>query len=138
VAESAMEFVRGSHMERIRYRPEVFNARENHPNAHWTGAEGGEPVPDIESQRARYDIVGFDVQPGDVLVFSAWVLHGAPGNASPTKRRAALSTRWLGDDARWWPHPGADPTVTQADVSVQPGDYPADERVFPRAWPPRP
>lgn len=135
VAESAMEFVRASHADRTYYRPEVFNARDNHPNQQWTGADGGEPVPDIEGNRENFDIIGFDVQPGDAVIFSAWTLHGARGNHSANKRRAALSTRWLGDDARWWPHPGSDPTVSQKDVSVQPGEYPADDRTFPQAWP---
>ncbi|EED35835.1 phytanoyl-CoA dioxygenase [Luminiphilus syltensis NOR5-1B] len=135
VEESAMEFVRGSHAARTYYRPEVFAAREDHPNQAWTGAEGGEPVPDIEAHRDQFDIVGFDVKPGDAVIFSAWVLHGAQGNKSTDKRRAALSTRWLGDDAVWWPHPGSDPTVSQDDVNLRPGDYPADDQVFPQVWP---
>jgi ectoine hydroxylase-related dioxygenase (phytanoyl-CoA dioxygenase family) len=136
VAESAMEFVRGSHLDGTIYQPEVFNAREQHPNA-WAEAAEGVPVPDIEGNRQAFDIIGYDVEPGDALIFSAWLLHGARGNASGSNRRAALSTRWLGDDAQWWPHPGSDPTVSQEDVSIQPGEYPADDRVFPVAWPPR-
>jgi ectoine hydroxylase-related dioxygenase (phytanoyl-CoA dioxygenase family) len=134
VEGSAMEFVRGSHLDGKYYRPEVFNAREDHPNA-WADDAGGEAVPDIEANRSKFDIIGFDVEPGDAVIFSAWLLHGAPGNASPDKRRAALSTRWLGDDAQWWPHDGTDPTVSQEDVSVRPGEYPADDSVFPVAWP---
>lgn len=134
VSESAMEFVRGSHLDGNYYRPEVFNAREDHPNA-WAEAGEGVPVPDIEGNRDDFDIIGYDVEPGDALIFSAWLLHGAPGNASTSKRRAALSTRWLGDDALWWPHAGSDPTVSSDDVSIQPGEYPADDAVFPLVWP---
>ena len=133
VEESAMEFVRGSHLDGKYYMPEVFNARENHPNA-WAEQLAGEPVPDIEGERDAFDIIGFDVEPGDAVIFSAWVLHGAPGNASADKRRAALSTRWLGDDAVWWPREGSDPIVTQDDVCIEPGEYPADEDVFPLVW----
>lgn len=133
VEGSAMEFVRGSHLDEKYYRPEVFNARADHPNA-WADEAAGEPVPDIEADRAKFDIIGFDVEPGDAVIFSAWLLHGAQGNASPDNRRAALSTRWLGDDARWWPHAGSDPTVSQADVTVQAGEYPADDEVFPVVW----
>ena len=128
-----MEFVRGSHLDDAYYMPEVFGARDEHPND-WAEQGQGEPVPDIEANRAAYDIIGFDVEPGDAVVFSAWLLHGAPGNKSPDSRRAALSTRWLGDDARWHPHPGADPTVDAEQVDLRPGDYPADERVFPLLW----
>lgn len=133
VAESAMEFVRGSHLDGNYYRPELFNAREDHPNA-WQAEAEGTPVPDIDGHRADFDIIGYDVQPGDALIFSAWTLHGAPGNASTSKRRAALSTRWLGDDATWYPHQGSDPIVGEAHVNLKPGDYPADDAVFPVVW----
>lgn len=128
VEESSLEFVRGSHAWDAYYAPESFGN-----DSGWTADFEGERVPDIEAARADYDIIGFDVEPGDALVFSAWILHGARGNAGPN-RRAAFSTRWLGDDASWAPHPGCDPTVTQADVSVQPGDYPADDDRFPAVW----
>ena len=84
--------------------------------------------------RDDFDIVGWNMDAGDVVLFSAWILHGAPGNSSSNRRRAAISTRWLGDDAIWHPHQGADPTVTEHDVCVTPGQYPADDDVFPLVW----
>ena len=128
MSESSLEFVRGSHRWGKFFAPVAFGT-----NAGWTADFRGEECPDIEAARDRFDIVGFDVDPGDALVFSAWTLHGAPGNASG-RRRVALSTRWLGDDARWAPRPGCDPTVKQADVCVAPGTYPADDDCFPEAW----
>ena len=128
-----MEFIRGSHLDGNYYRPKVFNARDNHPNA-WQEEAEGTPVPDIDGRRSDFDIIGYDVQPGDALLFSAWTLHGAPGNASSSKRRAALSTRWLGDNATWFPHEGSDPIVGEEHVNLHPGDYPADDAVFPIAW----
>ena len=128
VEESSLEFVRGSHKWDKYYAPESFG---NSPG--WTADFEGERVPDIDAARSEFDIIGFDVEPGDALVFSAWSLHGARGNSGPNWR-AAFSTRWLGDDARWAPHPGCDPTVTQADVSVEPNAYPADDDRFPVAW----
>ena len=133
VEQSAMEFVRGSHLDGRYYKPEVFNAREDHPNA-WADEAKGDDLPDIEAHRDDFDIIGFDVEAGDAVIFSAWTLHGARGNASASKRRAALSTRWLGDDALWTPKPGADPTVKAEDVSVAPGSYPADDKLFPQIW----
>ncbi len=132
---SAMEFVRGSHLDGNYYLPEVFGNREDHPNAAWTGKSQGVPVPEIDADRKQFDIVGWDVEPGDAVIFSSWILHGAGGNHSPTQRRAAMSTRWLGDDAVWHPHAGADPTVNPADVAVQPGATPSDEKFFPLIWP---
>ncbi len=129
VAESSLEFVRGSHNWDAYYAPASFDPNE----AGWTAEFEGKKVPDIDAARPDYDIVGFDVEPGDALIFSSWTVHGAPGNSGPN-RRAAFSTRWLGDDARWAPHPGCDPTVGQEHVSVEPGSYPADDDRFPVAW----
>ena len=129
VAASSLEFVRGSHRWDAYYAPESFDGQGG-----WTDDFEGEPMPDIEAARGRadcpYDIVGFDVEPGDAIFFSAWIIHGAPPN-SGAGRRVALSTRWLGDDAVWFPHPGCDPTVTQADTTAVPGEYPADDERFP-------
>ena len=134
VAESSLEFVRGSHRQNKLYRPAVFGQRETNPNTTWTESGQGEPVPPIEANRSQYDIIGFDVEPGDGILFSAWVLHGSRGNSSSRKRRVAFSTRWLGDDVTWEPREGVDPTVQQTDVAVRPGEYPADDAVFPCVW----
>jgi len=128
VSESSLEFVRGSHAWGKYFAPVAFATK-----AGWTADFVGERCPDIDADRSRYDVVGFDVMPGDAIVFSAWTLHGAPGNAG-AKRRVALSTRWLGDDAVWAPHSGCDPTVRQTDVSIAPGEPPADDDRFPVAW----
>jgi ectoine hydroxylase-related dioxygenase (phytanoyl-CoA dioxygenase family) len=133
VEESAMEFVRGSHRDGKYYKPELFNDRRSHPNS-WALEAKGEPVPDIEADREAFEIIGFDVAAGDAIVFSAWILHGAPGNASENRRRVALSTRWLGNNAVWQPKPGADPIVGENDVSVLAGDYPSDDDNFPVFW----
>lgn len=128
VADSSLEFVRGSQDWGNYYAPKSFN-----PNERWKQGSTGIEVPDIEAARSDFDIVGFDVEPGDALIFSSWILHGAPGNAG-SGRRAAFSTRWLGDDAVWNPHASSDPIVTQEHVSVQPGEYPADDDRFPAVW----
>ncbi|MBT3788546.1 MAG: phytanoyl-CoA dioxygenase family protein [Alphaproteobacteria bacterium] len=134
VASSAMEFVRGSHLDGKYYMPEAFTG-DTDANAAWMAGGDGEKCPDIANSRDEFDIIGFDMAPGDAVIFSAWTLHGAGGNASADTRRAAISTRWLGDNAIWHPHTGADPTVTQEHVSVQPGQPPHDDKVFPKIWP---
>jgi len=133
VESSSLEFVRGSHLDDKYYMAEAFNG-EDDENAVWMAKGQGEKCPDIEADRPSFDIVGFDVAPGDALIFSAWTIHGAKGNADSEIRRAALSTRWLGDDSVWHPRPSADPTVQQADVSVAPGQAPHDDETFPEIW----
>ena len=58
-------------------------------------------LPDIEANRDEYEILGWDMEPGDCLVFQAMIVHGSDGNTSLDNRRRALATRWTGDDARY-------------------------------------
>ncbi|MCB1504637.1 MAG: phytanoyl-CoA dioxygenase family protein [Hyphomicrobiaceae bacterium] len=90
----AMQYVRGSHLDGRLYRPNVFLSQTELP-----GAEG-EPLPDIEGNRDQYDIVSFDVEPGDIVVHHYRTLHGAGGNASRYQVRRAVSLRYCGDDIR--------------------------------------
>ncbi len=59
-------------------------------------------VEDFENHPDWYDVVGFDVEPGDALLFDHRIVHRSRGNTSD-QRRVAISWRWLGDDARWEP-----------------------------------
>ena len=132
LSQSSLEFVKGSHRWDAYYALESFDGEGGWPDDH-----EGEPIPDIEAARGRpdcgFEIVGFDVEPGDAIFFSAWIIHGSPANAGG-ERRVALSTRWLGDDAVWHPHAGCDPTVTSDDTDAVPGQYPGDDRRFPLAY----
>ncbi len=121
VAQSALEFVRGSHLGGGYYAPVSFTESSD-----WLADFEGEPCPDIDADRGAFDIVGWDMEPGDALVFSAWTIHGAPGNEAD-HRRVAIATRWLGDSAVWAPHPGSDPIITQEQMAVRPGEYPESD-----------
>ena len=133
VEGSGMEFIRGSHFDDIYYLPEVFGGADN-KSGQWANEQQGVAVPDIDANREEYDIVSFDMAPGDALIFSAWILHGARGNSSSTQDRVALSTRWLGDDVLWDPREGVDPTVDPAQVLVDPGMPPRDNSFFPEIF----
>ena len=60
--------------------------------------------PDVDARRAEMDVVSWDLEPGDALVFDAWVLHGASSNPSGSDR-IAMAWRWLGDDVHFDPRP---------------------------------
>ena len=49
-----------------------------------------------EGYGADSSVTTFVTNPGDVLIFSPLVLHGAPGNVSPLTRRA-VALRFIGD-----------------------------------------
>ena len=133
VEGSGMEFIRGSHFDDVYYLPEVFGGADN-KSGQWANEQQGVAVPDIDANREEYDIVSFDMAPGDALIFSAWILHGARGNSSSTQDRVALPARWLGDDVLWDPREGVDPTVDPAQVLVEPGMPPRDNSFFPEIF----
>ena len=94
--DHALEFVRGSH------RGPLYEQR---------GAEQSlrPQVPKIEANRERFDIVGWPIEPGDVLLFHPATLHGG-GGTEAGKRRRTLSLRFVGEDARFVPRPAGKDT----------------------------
>ena len=96
----ALRWVRGSHNEGVSYRPNLFVTDE--PLPHTVGSV----VPEVEGSPEFADrMVSYDLEPGDITVHHARTLHGAPANAS-TSRRRAVSIRYCGDDARYCIKPG--------------------------------
>ena len=122
----SLEVVRGSHLWNVTYSPLAGRDPEMDASAR-VMAEGAEPdrpmlgvdsyqdwnyfsgvkdkalptVPDIEANRDSYDILGWDYEPGDVILFHGHILHGACGDVvSPNPRRAHASL-WAGSDVHY-------------------------------------
>lgn len=101
--DTALEVVRGSHLWNARYRS-ANDLREYAKDSSTTDSNyfkwEEEPyprVPDIEAHRDSFDIIGFDVEPGDVIVFNFHALHHAgAGHIGGAQRRAF--TLVFGDD----------------------------------------
>ena len=93
--ERTLEFVGGSHKWGKYFRPERFNKTPLNEN------DGLEPVPDVNGNRAAYDVLGWALKPGDAVAFNYKTLHGAPANNSASTGRRAFSLRLLGDDIRF-------------------------------------
>ena len=97
---SGLEFVRGSHRW-----PNRFKSITPDYNAYMMASDLENP-PDIDSHRDDYDLVSWEMEPGDVLIFDGRVVHGSTGNHTTDRPRRAFSTRWTGDDVRFDPrHP---------------------------------
>jgi ectoine hydroxylase-related dioxygenase (phytanoyl-CoA dioxygenase family) len=94
---SGLEYVRGSHRWNRRFKAV---SPDYHPALLATDLED---PPDVDAHREDYDLVNWDMEPGDVLMFHPLILHGSAGNSSTTRRRRALATRWLGDDVVYAP-----------------------------------
>jgi ectoine hydroxylase-related dioxygenase (phytanoyl-CoA dioxygenase family) len=120
-------FVAGSHLWGKLYYPRLFDDGSNYDYED----AGYETVPDIDAAPEDYEILSWELAPGDAIVFNFLTLHGAPGNASGSRRRG-FATRWLGDDMRFAerygttspPYPG---------IGLGDGD-PLREDWFPVVW----
>jgi ectoine hydroxylase-related dioxygenase (phytanoyl-CoA dioxygenase family) len=124
---STLEFVAGSHAEGKWYMPRSFVAKTA-----MVFDEGAlEEVPDVDADRAAFDVKGWAMQPGDAVAFNMLTLHAAAG--SPARRRA-FSVRFVGDDVTWAPRPHRTSPPFD-DVALAAG-APLDDPVFPVVWPP--
>lgn len=79
--EASLEYVRGSHLGPL-YN--TFNKED--PTK--IGVDvGAPPLPDVQGNRADYDIVSHPITPGDMLVIHPQILHGGAPNPSGLQRR---------------------------------------------------
>ncbi len=124
-AESgAVEYIKGSHRWGQRLKPASFSGTVKF-------SEDLAPVPDIESERERHDIVQFELEPGDCTVHHGLLVHHAPGNARNDRRRRAYVTRWTGEDARFYPHDGIQHMPPLPGI---PAGGPLDSDLWPVIW----
>ena len=96
-AENSLELVTGTHLGPW-LMPRTFLDRE----ARWFPEGELAEVPDIDANRQDYEILQWELEPGDAVAFHMLTLHAAPGAALDARRRV-LSIRLLGDDARHAP-----------------------------------
>ncbi len=124
--KSALEFVRGSHRWKNRFRQQNFGALTGDArDQRRTGKGEYEPFPDIEGNRSNYDILSWDMEPGDCAIFNARLIHGGSGNLSPERELIVFNTKWLGDDVRvCFREEGMDPdhSTLMIEHGLHPGD----------------
>ena len=143
-ADITVQVVRGSHRWNV-----IYSTLSEAQSGVQTSDEGGAfsydgigdarqpPTPDIERYRDSFDILTFDVEPGDAVVFHGHVLHGASGRDDYPLPRRAFATLWGGPELRCH-RPGgfSMPTVGQLSGHEAPhgariGDHPEE---FPFYW----
>jgi ectoine hydroxylase-related dioxygenase (phytanoyl-CoA dioxygenase family) len=122
--EASIEVVRGSHLWNVTYRPPVGMEPASDPEAaarlerdfaagkiligpqahqQWTYFDSfldpSLPVlPEIEAARDSFDILGWDYEPGDLLLFHGNILHSARGGATLDHPRRSHASLWAGPD----------------------------------------
>ena len=124
----AVEYVRGSHKWDRWFQPAPFAPTAAHSydkNANY------EPIPDIDANRDDYDIVSYDMEPGDLLAFHSLIIHGAGGNANLKIPRRGYAVRYTGDDVRYDQRPGT--SLALHEPSLKDGQVLDGDR-FPVVW----
>jgi ectoine hydroxylase-related dioxygenase (phytanoyl-CoA dioxygenase family) len=125
---STLEFVAGSHLG-----PWLMPRSFMDHQAKWFPEGSLQEMPDIEATRHERRILGWALEPGDVVAFHMLALH-ASGGVDGDRRRRVFSLRVLGDDMvhapRAWvtspPFPGLDQRL--------PAGAPMDDPLFPLLW----
>jgi ectoine hydroxylase-related dioxygenase (phytanoyl-CoA dioxygenase family) len=96
---STLEFIAGSHRGPW-LMPRTFMTNQ----AKWFPEGTLAELPDIENHREDFPILGWDLQPGDLVCFHMLSLHASAG-VDGTNRRRVYSVRFLGDDMTHAPRP---------------------------------
>ena len=123
---SGLEFVRGSHLWDQRYKAVT-------PNYDPYMMDSDLPAsPNFGEQREGVELLGWDMEPGDVLLFGPVVCHGSEGNASNEQDRRALAFRYCGGDVTFAPRHATMPLLWEH--GLEPGD-PLAGSLFPQVWP---
>ncbi|BFM14842.1 phytanoyl-CoA dioxygenase family protein [Maricurvus nonylphenolicus] len=123
---SGLEFVKGSHRWGNRYKAITPGV-----DSYLADTDLPEP-PDINKYREEYDVVGWDMEPGDVLIFGPTILHGSSGNNSNKNDRRALAFRYAGPDVIYAPRHATMPLLW--DHGLKAGDK-LSGSLFPQVWP---
>jgi ectoine hydroxylase-related dioxygenase (phytanoyl-CoA dioxygenase family) len=125
--ESTLEFVKGSHLGPW-FMPRSFLDGQ----AKWFPDGALAELPQIDGN-PEFDILGWELQPGDAVFFHMLTLHSAGGVSGPNRRRV-LSVRFLGDDmvhaVRPWTTSPPFPGLTDE----LPDGAPLDHPLFPVLW----
>lgn len=123
---SGLMYVRGSHQWPQRFKavsPDYVAAIID---------ESMDDIPDINADPDRYELLDWEMEPGDMLVFHPLTLHGSYGNSHRTRRRRALALRFTGDDVVWAPSSKRMPVHYRHDSQV---GGPLGGAAFPRILP---
>jgi ectoine hydroxylase-related dioxygenase (phytanoyl-CoA dioxygenase family) len=123
--ESTLEFVAGTQLGPW-LMPRTFMTNE----AKWFPEGSLSALPDIEADRAAYDIKGWALEAGDAVFFHMLTLHASAGVGDV--RRRVLSVRFLGDDIT---HAPRDWVTSPAFPGLSlPKGAPMEDPLFPVLW----
>lgn len=139
--ETTIEVVRASHLWNVVYATAQVKVLEENKENTTTGkfdylakqAEALPAVPNIEAHRDSFDIIGYAVEPGDVVVFNYHILHHAGAALNAQAKRRAFAVLYADDQVTFKRRPNLVPgPIEHAGKSWTDGQTLAD---FPEIFP---
>jgi ectoine hydroxylase-related dioxygenase (phytanoyl-CoA dioxygenase family) len=138
--ESALAYVPGSHLSNKIF--DQYNFGDLNPDGkvdvdqvNFTGI-AEESVPNIDADPESYNVMSWDMEPGDCVVFNSRILHGGSGKLNQDQDLRVFTSKWIGDDVRIkFRECGMDPD--HSDIMTKYGLKPGDRLgtdLYPRIW----
>jgi ectoine hydroxylase-related dioxygenase (phytanoyl-CoA dioxygenase family) len=125
--ESTLEFLAGSH-DGAWYMPRTFMTQQ----AKWFPEGTLADLPDMRLAENSARVIGWALQPGDLVAFHMLTLHAAAGSAS---QRRVFSARYLGDDMLHAPRAWRTSPEFAGLRETLPAGAPMEHALFPQVWP---
>ena len=101
--------------------------------AKWFPDGALDELPDIEADRSAFEILGWELEPGDAVFFNMLTLHARRRRRGAAARRV-LSVRFLGDDITHAPRAVEDIADFPGLAEELPAGAPIDHPLFPVVW----
>lgn len=125
---STLKFVAGSHLG-----PWLLPRSFMHHQAKWFPEGALSELPNIDGEPERYPILGWELNPGDIVCFHMLTLHAASGVEGKHRRRV-FSLRFLGDDITHAPRPWVTSPEFPGLAQELPPGAAMDHPLFPILW----
>ncbi len=126
-----LRMVAGSHRWGKRFVPVNFDPAAN-PVPTEGSSKSYDSVPDIEA--GDFEILAWEVEPGDCVFFNGLTLHSSRGNATERDQRR-FNCRFLDESAVYAPQPDYPWGDGKANANLQPGQrLSEDPEIFPILW----
>ncbi|MBX3645632.1 MAG: phytanoyl-CoA dioxygenase family protein [Rubrivivax sp.] len=126
---STLEFVAGSHRG-----PWLMPRSFMDHQAKWFPEGSLADLPDIDAHRDQHRILGWEIEPGDVVCFHMLALHASAG-VDGDRRRRVFSVRFIGDDIRHAPRRWVTSPEFPGLAERLPAGAPMHDALFPLLWP---
>jgi ectoine hydroxylase-related dioxygenase (phytanoyl-CoA dioxygenase family) len=125
---STLEFIAGSHRG-----PWLMPRSFMDSQAKWFPEGSLAELPVIDRERDADAILGWEIEPGDVVCFHMLALHATAG-VDADRRRRVFSLRFLGDDMRHAPRPWRTSPDFPGLVDELADGAPMEHPLFPVLW----